>query len=82
MRSGLVVVFEAHCQNALQMRLVEHDDMVEAFSADRTYQPFYERILPGTPMGGEHLVDTHVLYAISKCRAVDKVPIPPEKPWC
>ena len=71
MRSGLVVVFEVLRQNALQMRLVEHDEMVEALSADGPDQPFHERILSGTPVGGEHLVDAHVLHAISKRRVVD-----------
>jgi hypothetical protein len=53
------------------MILVPHDEMVEARSSDRTNQPFQERILPRTPMGGEYFVNADVLHTIGECRAVD-----------
>lgn len=49
---GLMVVVEVYRQNAMQMLLVEHDDMVETFTADGPAEPFHERILPRTPMRG------------------------------
>ncbi len=40
-----------------EMRLVEDDDVIEAFSPDRTDQAFDVRILPGTRGRGDHLGD-------------------------
>jgi hypothetical protein len=55
--SGLVVVFDVLRKNAAQVTLVQYDQVVESFSANRANQPFDERILPRAPMGGKHLVD-------------------------
>ena len=56
-RASLMVVGEILRQNTTRMILVEHDQVVEALSAYAPDEPFDERILPGTPLGGEHLVD-------------------------
>lgn len=47
MRAGRVVVSEVFCEDALEMCLVQHDDVVEAFSPNRADQPFDVGILPG-----------------------------------
>ena len=44
--SGIVIVIEIFRKNAAQMSFVEHDDMIETFSAYRTDYPFAVRILP------------------------------------
>src|SRR2546426_5449282 len=41
-----VVVGEVRAQQAAEMALIEHDDVVQAFPADRADQAFGEGILP------------------------------------
>ncbi|MEI8195054.1 MAG: hypothetical protein WCI73_04015 [Phycisphaerae bacterium] len=81
MTARLVVVGEVLSENSLEMLLVEHEEMAEALSADRTDHPFDIRGLPGRSEGCAHLVDAHVLYAVGKRGAVDRISIPQEKAW-
>ena len=48
MRACAVIVREIRGQAATQVRLAEHDDMVQALSPHRANEPFRKRILPGT----------------------------------
>jgi len=46
-RARGVVVGEVRAQQAAEMTLIEDDDVVQAFAADRADQAFGEGILPG-----------------------------------
>ena len=46
MRACAVIVREIRGQDATQVRLAEHDDMVQAPSPHRANEPFRKRILP------------------------------------
>jgi hypothetical protein len=45
-RSGRVVVIEIRVQDALQMRGVPHDDVVQTLSSDRADDPLHISVLP------------------------------------
>src|SRR5215216_4861802 len=47
MRSGVVVILKIVRQYAAQMTLVEDDNVIQAFTADRTDQTLDIRVLPG-----------------------------------
>ena len=46
MRAGLIVIFHVTEQQMTEMALAEYDNVVKAFPADRTDQPFSISILP------------------------------------
>ena len=48
-------ILDVVAEEALEMPLVEHDDVVEALAPDRADHPFDERILPGRSRGGANL---------------------------
>src|SRR5436189_2872772 len=49
MSPGIQIVTEVSLENPSQMRLSEHDDVVEAFPANTSNQTLGKRILPRTP---------------------------------
>jgi hypothetical protein len=48
MRSGAVLVGEIAGEEAAQVLLAEHEDMVQTFAPDRTDESLREGILPGS----------------------------------
>jgi hypothetical protein len=46
MRAYLIVVFHVRQQHVTKMSFTQDDDMIDAFSADRTDQPFSISVLP------------------------------------
>ena len=60
------------------MTLIEDDDVVQAFSADRADQAFGEGILPGAVRRREGFVDPHALHSAPKLLAVDLVTVAQE----
>ena len=47
MRSKFVVIAGVSRKNLAQMGFPEDDDVIEAFAADRAYQPLRMPVLPG-----------------------------------
>ncbi len=47
MRSRSVIIAEIQTQQALEVRRIEHDEMIQALTANRPDQAFDIRILPG-----------------------------------
>ena len=47
MRAGPIVIFHVREQHVTEVALAEYNNMVKAFPADRTDQPFSISILPG-----------------------------------
>ena len=75
-RSGrVVVVVEVLSQDASEMQLAEHDDVVEALSADGPDQPLDVWALPRTSRRDEHFIDPHRLDALAEHVGVDAVAI-------
>src|SRR5262245_54481190 len=74
-RSGHVVVREVSAKHATQVTFIEHDDEVEAFSANRADDAFGEGILPGRAGGDDGLADAQVLHSPLEVSPVDGVAI-------
>ncbi len=70
-----VVVGEVRAQQAAEMALIERDDVVQAFPADRADQAFGERILPWGAPGDEDLANTHVCDSARELVTIGRVPI-------
>src|SRR4029077_12761459 len=70
-----VVVGEIRAQEAAEMGVVQHDDVIEALAADGADDPFGERVLPGCPRGNDHLANPHVGDGPGEALAVDGITI-------
>ena len=58
------------------MRLVQHEEVVEAFATDGPDDSLHERVLPGRAGGGQNLVDPHARDASREGFPVDPISIP------
>ncbi len=76
--SGAVIVGEVAGQDAAQVPLAEHKDMVQAFPPHGANEPFHEGILPRTLGGREDFANPHALDAAAERIAVDLVAIAEE----
>ena len=79
MAPGIVVVVEMLGQDSMQMSLVQHDRVVQTFSAYRTDDAFTIRILPGRAWCDGSFFDAHGFDASLEVVAVDSIPIADEK---
>jgi hypothetical protein len=70
-----VVVHEVGAKQATQVALVEHEDEIEAFAANRSYDALGEGILPGSARGDEDLANAHALNPPLEVSAEDGVTI-------
>src|SRR3979490_1779277 len=66
MRSRLVVIVKVRRQHAAQMMLIEDDDVIQTFTADRTNDAFDVAVLPRRARRSNNLLDTHHTNAIAK----------------
>src|SRR5258708_30801061 len=64
------------------MALVEDDDVIQAFSADRTDETLSVRVLPGRSRRGDDLRDPHRSNAMTKCRTIGFVSVPQQIARC
>jgi len=71
-----MIVLEVAAQDATQVPLIQHDDMVQAFSPDGTDQPFGVWILPRGTRSSEHLFYLEVLDTMTEVFAIDAIAIP------
>ncbi len=62
------------------MTLVENDDMIEAFAANRPDQAFRLRILPGRPWSDDDFLDAHVRDSFPEDLARCPIAISDQKP--
>ena len=76
------IIAEVSFQRPSQMPLSQHDDVIEAFSANASDQPFREWILPGTPRCCEHFLDAHTLNSLSEIATIHSVTVPYQIPRC
>lgn len=80
MRSRAVIIGEVQTQQALEVRRVEHDEVIEALAADGPDQAFDVRILPGRARGDAHLVDTEAFHTAPESFAVYIVTVTQQEP--
>jgi len=78
--SRTVVIIKIRNQMAPERNLIQDDDVVEAFSADRADQPFDVRPLPGRSESGENLADVQAFDQRPECYAIDAVAVPEQEP--
>ncbi len=75
MRTRVKIVVEVQAKNAQQVSLVEYDEVVEAFTANRSNQALTIRILPGRSGGANDLLDAQISNALLQYVAIDGVAI-------
>ncbi len=75
MGSVLVVVGDMVADQAEQMPLSEHDDVVEQFSAQRADPPFGEPVLPRGARRGPELLDAQIFHARVKRGPEDRITV-------
>src|SRR5262249_24965811 len=59
MRSGVMMILKIARQHAAQVTLAQGDDVIQAFTADRTDQSLNIWVLPGRSWSSDDLRDTH-----------------------
>ena len=75
MRAGLVIIGEVAFEDAHEVRLIEHDHVIQTFTPDGSNQPFNIRRLPRRSKGDWNLLDAHAFDALAKITAVDRVSV-------
>ena len=68
-----LIVCEVVAQNATQVPLAEHDDVVRTVPTDRTDESFQVGILPRRMFGRQDFLNTEALDTALKVDAVDSV---------
>src|ERR1700737_2864739 len=59
MRAGLIVIFHVTEQQVTEVALAEHNNVVKAFPADRTDQPFSISIFPRRARRRRSIADSY-----------------------
>src|ERR1700684_3219781 len=75
MRSDAVVIISIRFQNSAQVHLAQDNDVVHAFTPDRSDQPFHKAILPGRGWCGRLVPDAHGAQSACDDAAIDPVAI-------
>lgn len=81
MRVHLIVIFGQRQQYVTKMSFVEDDDMIHAFPAGRTDQPFGKAILSRRSRRGGLVSDAHGAQSACDDGAIDAIPIADEVGW-
>lgn len=76
--TGGVVVDEVGTKEPLEMAAIVNDNVIEAFSADRSDQALYVGILPRRAWGGEHFLHSEGCNPATESRSIDAVSVPQE----
>ena len=78
MRAGLIVIFHVTEQQVTEVALAEYDNVVKAFPADRTDQPFSISILPRGARRRRSIADAYRSESANKDLTIGPVPVPNE----
>ena len=70
MGSGAVMVRKVRSQDATQVRLAQHENMVQTLAPHRADEPFHERILPRAGGRGQDFPDAHALHTLPERVAI------------
>ena len=79
-RPRRMVVIQITGKQPLQMRLIEHNHMIEQLAADRADEPFDVGVLPERAWGADNLFDAQVFDSPLERLAVNTVAITHQKP--
>ena len=71
-----VIVVEIAIQTPAEVRLAEHNDVVQALAPDGSNQAFDHRILPGRLRGNHLLFQSQALDAAHEIGAIEAIPVP------
>ena len=82
MRSRVMMILKIAREDAAQVTLAEDDNVIQAFTADRTDQSLDIWILPGRSRGSGDLRDAHRANAMAECRAIRFIPVPQQIARC
>src|ERR1700730_9240924 len=75
MRAGPIVIFHVGQQQVTEVALAEHNNVVKAFPADRTDQPFSISILPRGARRRRSIADSYRSEPADKDLAIGPVPV-------
>src|SRR5262245_11445434 len=75
MRPRPMVISKVTFENSAQVRLVDHDHMVQAFSANTANNPFRIAVLPRTSGRYRHLLDTQSIQPCCEIMTIDPITI-------
>src|SRR6516162_8871838 len=75
MRPRPMVITKVTFQNLTQVPLVDHDHVVQTFSANTSDNPFRIAVLPRTPGRYRNLLDTQSIHSCRELMTIDPVTI-------
>ena len=75
MRAGPIVIFHVTEQQVTEVALAEHNNVVKAFPADRTDQPFSISILPRGARRRRSIADAYRSESADKDLTISPVPV-------
>ena len=81
MGSGSFVATKIGKRDFPQRGLIEHDNVVRAFSSDRAYQSFHESVLPGRVRRGQNFLNAHPENCLTESISVTTILISNQKFW-
>lgn len=79
--TNVVIICKVQSQNSVQMNFVQHDQVIQIFSADGANDSLSEWVLPWRSRSCGDFVDSHALDAVLETVAVDAVAIAQQKTW-
>jgi hypothetical protein len=82
MRSGIMMILKVTRQHAAQVALAEDNNVIQAFTTDRTDKTFDVRVLPRRSPGCDDLRDAHRPNPMTKCWTIRFVSVPQEIARC
>ncbi len=74
------MILKVRSEDALQMLLVEYNDVAKALTTDRADESLHVGRLPGRPISDHDLLDGHMLHALAEELAVDRISVPDHEP--
>ena len=81
MRPGSVIIIEVVREYAVQMTFVQHDQVIQTFSAYGADHAFAVWILPWRAWCNKDFLDAHAFNSLLEVVTVDAIAIADEKPW-
>ena len=75
MTASFVVISLVPQQSLEETSLAERDDMVGAFSTDRSHDALRVWVLPGRNPGTDHFLDANYRELFAELPTVDRVPV-------
>src|SRR5258705_7360701 len=75
MRAGPIVIFHVTEQQVTEVSLAEYNDVVKAFPADRTDQPFSISVLPWGARRRRSIADAYRSESANKDLTISPVPV-------